>query len=112
MCLRTVHRSAQGGNAGAGPYAKYGLAHSQNWVNTVPSGDVVQRRVGCVRCGGGPFTTLDIVPLAGGQPGTLGTHTLGVVIGWAPRVLEMNPVSSIVVLGQTTCVSRFGPAHV
>lgn len=41
---------------------------------------------------------LDIVPLAGGQPGRLGTRTLGYAIGCSPRVLEMNPASNMLCL--------------
>lgn len=62
--------------------------------NMTPSGDVAQAQGGMRLLGrraARRFTTMDIGPLAGGQPGRLGTGSLGVVIGRAPKMLEMNP---------------------
>lgn len=53
VVLSTVRRSTKRRNAGAGPDAKCGLAHCQNWREMTPSGDVAQHRVGCIRWGGG-----------------------------------------------------------
>lgn len=96
-----MRRSTETRNAGAGPDAKCGLAYCQNWREMTPSGDVAQHRVGCVcwgrRWGGGETAVCQrwtSYPWRAGSPAD-SARTLGVVIGRAPRVLEMNPASNM-----------------